>query len=55
MNKILKYLLILVGSAVGIFVTLFSIYFFNLDMKLTSAIEPFLIKHYDRMPRNSKV
>ena len=35
------------------FAVTFTVYFFNLDMKLTSKIEPLLIKHYDTMPRNT--
>jgi len=33
-------------------VVTFTVYFFNLDMKLTSMIEPLLLKWYDRIPRN---
>ncbi len=39
--------------ALGFFVVTFTVYFFNLDMKLTAAIEPFLLKHYDRIERNT--
>ena len=52
MAIILKVLLIVALVAVGLFVLTFTVYFFNLDMKLTSAIEPFLLKWYDRIPRN---
>ena len=38
---------------VGFFVVTFTVYIFNLDMKLTAAIEPWLLKHYDRIPRNT--
>ena len=38
-------------AALGFFVVTFTIYFFNLDMKATSKIEPLLLRHYDRMPR----
>lgn len=38
-------------AALGSFVVTFTIYFFNLDMKATSKIEPLLLRHYDRMPR----
>ncbi len=37
--------------ALGFFVITFTIYFFNLDMKATSKIEPLLLRHYDRLPR----
>ena len=39
--------------ALGFFVVTFTVYFFNLDMKLTAAIEPFLLKHYDRIERDT--
>lgn len=47
--KVLLNLFLLVS---GLFVVTFTVYFFNLDMKLTSMIEPFLLKHYDRIERN---
>ena len=34
------------------FVVTFTVYFFNLDMKLTAAIEPWLLKHYDKIDRD---
>ena len=52
MSKFVKIPLILLGTAVGFFAVTFTVYFFNLDMKLTSMIEPFLLKHYDRIERN---
>ena len=42
----------LLGVGAGAFAVTFTVYFFNLDMKLLSSIEPLLIRHYDRMPRN---
>lgn len=50
---ILKVLLIAVIVVVALFVLTFTVYFFNLDMKLTAAIEPLLIKHYDKIKRDS--
>ncbi len=38
---------------VGLFAVTFTVYFFNLDMKLTSKIEPFLLRHYDRIERDT--
>jgi hypothetical protein len=53
MKKIaLKALLYILTGGLAFFVVTFTVYFFNLDMKLTSAIEPFLLKWYDRIPRN---
>ena len=31
------------------------VYFFNLDMKLTSALQPLLAKHYDKIKRDRKI
>ena len=42
----------LVSSVQFRFAVTFTIYFFNLDMKLLSAFEPILLRHYDRIPRN---
>lgn len=57
MNKVLKFALKLLWRLLlvlfGLFVVTFTVYFFNLDMKLTAAIEPWLIKHYDRIERDT--
>lgn len=49
---LLKILGILLAVAVILFLVTFTVYFFNLDMKLTAAIEPILLKHYDRIKRD---
>ena len=49
----LKVLLIVALVAVGLFVLTFAVYFFNLDMKLTALIEPLLLKHYDKIQRDT--
>ena len=46
---ILKIIAIVV---VVFFVVTFTVYIFNLDMKLTAAIEPWLLKHYDKIDRD---
>ena len=51
-SKLLKTLLGVSLGALGTFVVTFVIYFWNLDMKLLSAFEPVLLRHYDRIPRN---
>ena len=51
-KKLLKLLLYIMTGGLAFFVVTFTVYFFNLDMKLTSMIEPFLLKHYDRIERN---
>lgn len=38
--------------AVIFFVVTFIVYFFNLDMKLTAALEPLFLKHYDKIKRD---
>ena len=47
-----KVLLYILTGGLAFFVITFTVYFFNLDMKLTSSIEPLLLKWYDRIPRN---
>ena len=42
-------------SAVLFFVISFTIYIFNLDMKLTAAAEPYLEKWHDRGKRERKL
>ena len=51
-KKCLKALLYVLTGGLAFFVVTFTVYFFNLDMKLTSSIEPLLLKWYDRIPRN---
>ena len=46
---ILKIIAIVV---VVFFVVTFTVYIFNLDMKLTAAIEPWLLKQYDKIDRD---
>ena len=48
LNLLLKLLLILVSFIAVTFV----VYFFNLDMKLTAAMEPILFKFYDKVKRD---
>ena len=52
MNFLKKALLWILAAAGVFFVVTFIVYFFNLDMKLTAMIEPFLLKHYDRIERD---
>ena len=55
LNALLQ-LLLKVCMAGGIFfVVTFVIYFFNLDMKLTSLVEPFLEKWYDHLDRKQYI
>ena len=52
MSKPLKLLFKILGFFFGFFVITFTVYILNLDMKLTAMIEPFLLKHYDRIERD---
>ena len=51
LNALLSILLKLALAGGIFFVVTFVIYFFNLDMKATSMLEPFLEKWYDRLER----
>ena len=55
MKKAVKIPLTVLGVGAAAFAVTFTVYFFNLDMKLTSMIEPFLLDHYDKIERNQHV
>ncbi len=55
MATFLMVLLIIAIVLAGLFVLSLIVYFFNLDMKLTSALQPFLAKHYDKIKRERKL
>ena len=49
MKNYVKIPLQIIGGASGLFAVLFTIYFFNLDMKFMAyAVDPILQKVYDR-------
>ncbi len=48
-------LIVLAGVFVGGFILLFTVYFFNLDVKLISWVYKKLGKHYDKMKRDNKL
>lgn len=52
MSTFLHILKIVAIVVVALFGVTFTVYFFNLDMKLTAAIEPWLLKHYDKIDRD---
>lgn len=52
MHILLKVLLIIAIVIVALFCLTFTVYIFNLDMKLTAAIEPWLLKQYDKVKRD---
>ena len=51
-NTLLKLLLRLLLVLVSFIAVTFVVYFFNLDMKLTAAMEPILFKFYDKVKRD---
>ena len=55
MSKLVKIPLVLLGIVLGFFVVTFTIYIFNLDMKATSLLAPFLEKWYDRLERKQYI
>ncbi len=52
MTTFLHILKIIVIVIAALFALTFTVYIFNLDMKLTAAIEPWLLKHYDKIDRD---
>ena len=48
-------LLIILSVLLGFFVITFTIYYFNLDMKLVRVLYDLLGKHYDTMKRDKKL
>jgi len=55
MKTILNILLKLVLAALAFFVVTFTVYMFNLDMKATSLLAPFLEKWYDHLDRKQYI
>ena len=56
MSKTVKLILGIVLIPVALFAVLFTVYYFNLDMKFMSKfVEPFLLKHYEKIPRKQYV
>ena len=54
-SKCIRFLLKVLAVLFGLFVVTFTVYFFNLDMKLTAKIEPILLKHYDKIKRSNYI
>ena len=54
-SKLIKIPLIGLIAAAVFFVVTFTVYFFNLDMKATSLLAPFLEKWYDRLERKQYI
>lgn len=51
----LKILIIVLIAIAALFVFTFSIYYFNLDMKLVRKIYELLGKHYDNIEKDRKL
>lgn len=51
-NTLVKLLLKLLLILFSFIAVTFVVYFFNLDMKLTAAMEPILFKFYDKVKRD---
>ena len=52
MSTFLHVIIIIAIVALCLFLLSFIVYFFNLDMKLTAAMEPLFLKHYDKVKRD---
>lgn len=52
MATFLHVLLIIAIVIVALFVLTFTVYIFNLDMKLTATLFPLFEKHYDKIKRD---
>lgn len=55
METILHILKVIVIIVAAFFALTFTVYMFNLDMKLTSSLEPWLDKIYDKRQRDRKI
>lgn len=47
-----RLMIMLLSICTGLFAVTFAVYILNLDMKLTSLMEPFMLRHYDRIERD---
>lgn len=52
MHTVLTVIGIILLVVFALFVLTFTVYFFNLDMKLTAMLQPLFEKHYDRIERD---
>lgn len=55
MKAVLKVFGIILAVAAGLFAATFSVYMFNLDMKLMAFAEPYLDKVYDLRKRERSI
>ena len=54
-KKLAKALLYLLTGGLAFFVVTFTVYFFNLDMKMMAMMQPLLSKIYDKRKRERKL
>ena len=54
-KAILNFLLKVLLAGLGFFAVTFTVYFFNLDMKATAMLEPFLEKWYNSLERKQYI
>lgn len=52
MGIIIKILLIVAIVILAFFVLTFTVYIFNLDMKMMALMEPLFVKHYNKIKRD---
>ena len=52
MGIVLKILLIVAIVILAFFVLTFTVYIFNLDMKMMALMEPLFVKHYNKIKRD---
>lgn len=55
MKALKKVLIGIASGALGFFAITFTIYFFNLDSKGLTLIEPYLLKHYEKIDKDPKI
>jgi hypothetical protein len=55
MSKLAKIPLYCLLAVLAFFVVTFTVYMFNLDMKATAMLEPFLEKWYDHLEHNQYI
>lgn len=55
MKTLKKVLIGTLSAALSFFAITFTVYFFNLDSKALTLLEPFLLKHYEKIDKDPKV
>lgn len=53
--KFVKVLLGVIITIIVFFMLTFTIYFFNLDMKMAEKIMPIIAKHYDKVQKEKRL